>query len=260
MGIPPKLLDFVWQFDPFFLITFRFEVSFHVDDYGLHLVLALFSGGNVKYDVGRPPVEHQETVVEQRKGGTAEQPESAAAEWQLQTGQQAQQQRKARHVVRQRRRRRDQGASCTRSARRRKKKKWKKSARGKKKKTLLKRRCGRRKARSGQQEETGEGEKRERTDTRRREAEKRVLRKSTDFLRRINAPVMEWEESLSRMFAHIATVSLGRLNLVRLVGVHGARMPQQTERRSIATGVRFVEATTNGAIQDTGGAARCECQ
>ena len=55
---------------------------------------------------------------------------------------------------------------------------------------------------------------------------------------------MEWEESLCRVFAHIATVSLWRTAFGGFLHVTAM---VTTEKRSIATGgARLVEANTNG--------------
>ena len=71
-----------------------------------------------------------------------------------------------------------------------------------------------------------------------------VVRKSTDFLRRIIAPAMEWEESPCRMLAHIATVSPWRS---ALGGYPRDMETATTERRGTAFGgVRCVAAKTNG--------------
>ena len=71
-----------------------------------------------------------------------------------------------------------------------------------------------------------------------------ILKKSTEFLRRIIAPVDGMVESLCRMFAHIATVSAWRTTCGGFL--QGTAM-ETTESRSTATCfVSLVEATTNG--------------
>ena len=82
-----------------------------------------------------------------------------------------------------------------------------------------------------------------------------MLRKSTDFLRRIVALVGGMGGvTLSCVSAHIATVFLWR---TAFGGCRRHTETATTERRSTAAGgVRCVEANTNGA----GGTARYQCQ
>ena len=69
---------------------------------------------------------------------------------------------------------------------------------------------------------------------------------------------MEWEKSLCRSFAHIATVPLGGLHVV---GVDGARRRQQ-QKEALQLVVRGLWRPMRmaNAQQDTGGAAWCDCQ
>ena len=85
-----------------------------------------------------------------------------------------------------------------------------------------------------------------------------ILKKSTDFLRRVIAPIDGMGEvALSYVCPHCNQFSLGGPHLV---GNDGDTEMATTEKRDTAVGgVQHVEANTKDQ-QDTGGAVRCRCQ
>ena len=143
------------------------------------------TGLKVKYGVGRPPEERQETSAEQSKGCTKGQKQTAECSGSGRKEQHAQQHQQASARAAAKagtslavtmQLRRGHGACCTPSARKRRRKKWKKSARRKKKKKteLLKRSARPKRSAIWPTTRNWKEETRERMDARRREAEKRM--------------------------------------------------------------------------------------